>query len=203
MPAIGFAENHERWYGSAVISILIIAGVAAARRRRALFVCSATIGAVAIVIRWIALWNPSPSWSTRADVATLVSILVISSILLLRIFRRRGAITSVTIQAAISVYLLFGIAWAYVYLFVMQIDPHSFRSIDGVFAASPTEWLYYSYVTLTTLGYGEITPVSQIARTLSVGEALTGQLYLAVLIARLIGLEILSYQERSARSGAR
>lgn len=200
MPAIGLAESYERWYGTVATSILIIAGVAVARRRRALFICSATIGAIALVIRWIALWNPSPPWITRGDVATLVVILVISSILLLRIFRRKGAITAVTIQAAISVYLLFGIAWAYAYLFVMQMDPHSFRSIDGMLASSPTEWLYYSYVTLTTLGYGEITPVSQIARTLSVGEALTGQLYLAVLIARLIGLEIMSYQEKSARS---
>jgi hypothetical protein len=56
------------------------------------------------------------------------------------------------------------------------------------------EWFYYSFVTLTTLGYGDITPLSRVARSLAIGEALTGQLYLAVLIARLIGLEMLSHQ---------
>jgi voltage-gated potassium channel Kch len=58
-----------------------------------------------------------------------------------------------------------------------------------------TEWYYYSYVTLITLGYGEITPLTRIARVLAAGEAVTGQLYLAVLIARLIGMEIISSQQ--------
>jgi voltage-gated potassium channel Kch len=50
--------------------------------------------------------------------------------------------------------------------------------------------MYFSYTTLTTLGYGDIVPVSQIARTLATLEAITGQLYLAVLVARLVGLHI-------------
>jgi voltage-gated potassium channel Kch len=63
-----------------------------------------------------------------------------------------------------------------------------------------SEWYYYSYVTLTTLGYGEITSVTQVSRALAVGEALTGQLYLAVLIARLIGMEItISKQQTSQK----
>jgi voltage-gated potassium channel Kch len=62
---------------------------------------------------------------------------------------------------------------------------------------SVSEWFYYSYVTLTTLGYGEITPISRVARALAIGEAVTGQLYLAVLIARLIGMEIISSQQKA------
>jgi hypothetical protein len=54
----------------------------------------------------------------------------------------------------------------------------------------PTAVLYFSFATLTTLGYGDIVPVSAIARTLATLEAITGQLYLAVLVARLVGLHI-------------
>jgi len=200
MPALGFGEANERWYGNVVSSILLIAGIAVAWHRRGLFIGSAIVGGIAILIRWIAFWNPGRPWTMRAEVATLVAVLVISFILLMRIFRRRGAITYTTIQAAISIYLLFGIAWANAYLIVMQLNPHAFRSDVSLSYTSPTAWLYYSYVTLTTLGYGEITPVSDAARVLAIGEALTGQLYLAVLIARLIGMQLIASQEQSARN---
>jgi voltage-gated potassium channel len=81
----------------------------------------------------------------------------------------------------------------------MQLNPHSFQSTVGISSTSATEWYYYSYVTLTTLGYGEITPLTRVARVLAAGEAVTGQLYLAVLIARLIGMELMSSQQKLAR----
>jgi hypothetical protein len=200
MPALGFGETDERWYGNVVSSVLLVAGTALAWHRRGLFIGSAIIGGIALLIRWIAFWNPSHLWIVRAEVATLVAILVISLLLLLRIFRRKGEITYATIQAAISIYLLFGLAWANAYLIVIQTNPHSFQSTVSLSLSSSTAWLYYSYVTLTTLGYGEITPLSDVARVLSIGEALTGQLYLAVLVARLIGMQLITYQEQSARS---
>ena len=63
---------------------------------------------------------------------------------------------------------------------------------------SAIDWIYFSYVTLTTVGYGDITPVLPIARTLAVGEALAGQLYLAVMIARLVAMEIVCWQENAS-----
>jgi voltage-gated potassium channel Kch len=121
---------------------------------------------------------------------------MISWILVLHIFRRARPITAVSIQAAIAVYLLFGLGWANAYLLVMQRNPHSFHSTVGLSSSSSVEWYYYSYVTLTTLGYGEITPSTRVARALATGEAVTGQLYLAVLIARLIGMEIIYSQQK-------
>jgi hypothetical protein len=195
MPSIGLGEEHERWYGNIVFSILIAAGTAIAWRRRGLFLLSALIGFFGLSLRWLALWRPSRSWELCSEAATLIAVLMISWILLLQIFRRARPITAVSIQAAIAVYLLFGLAWANAYLIVTQLNPHSFQSTVGLSSSSATEWYYYSYVTLTTLGYGEITPLTRIARVLAVGEAVTGQLYLAVLIARLIGMEIISSQQ--------
>jgi hypothetical protein len=195
MPSIGLGDRHEELYSDTVFLILICAGTAIAWRRRGLFLFSALVGVITFSARWMALWRPSRAWQFCSEVATLVAVLMISWILVLHIFRRARPITAVTIQAAIAVYLLFGLGWANAYLLVMQRNPHSFHSTVGLSSSSSVEWYYYSYVTLTTLGYGEITPLTRVARALATGEAVTGQLYLAVLIARLIGMEI-SYSQQ-------
>jgi voltage-gated potassium channel Kch len=202
MPSIGLGGEHERWYGNIVFSILIGAGTATVWRRRGLFVFSALIGLLTVFVRWLALWMPTRFWEQCSEVATLIAVLMISWILLLQIFRRGGPITAASIQAAIAVYLLFGLGWANAYLLVMRRNPHSFQSTVGLSSLSSEEWYYYSYVTLTTLGYGEITPSTRIARALAAGEAVTGQLYLAVLIARLIGKEIISSQQKPGKNSS-
>jgi hypothetical protein len=199
MPAIGFGSKNERWYGNIVFSILIGAGTAIAWRRRRLFFFSALIGFLTLSVRWLALWVPGGSWGLSSELAALIAVLMISWILLSQIFRSTGPTTAVSLQAAIAVYLLFGLAWANAYLIVIQLNPASFQSTVSLSSSSATEWYYYSYVTLTTLGYGEITPLTRIARVLAAGEAVTGQLYLAVLIARLIGMELMSSQQKLAR----
>jgi len=194
MPSIGFGEHHLLRYTNIACLILFTAGISVARRQRRLFLLTALIAVVAIAVRFHAMWNPSRFWELSSEIATIAAILMISWILLLGIFRPNRAVTPVSIQAAIAVYLLFGLAWANAYLIVMQLHPDSFQSTVPLSSSNVNEWFYYSFVTLTTLGYGEITPVSQVARGLAVGEAVTGQLYLAVLIARLIGREISSSQ---------
>ena len=59
--------------------------------------------------------------------------------------------------------------------------------------------MYYSFSTLTTLGYGDIVPTGPVTRSLAIGEALTGQLYLAVMIARLVAMQVVSWQEQAFR----
>jgi hypothetical protein len=182
MPSLGFGVRHEYLYRIIVTSVLFCSGASIAWPRRRLFLASVLIVVVAVSIRLCALLVPSHLWVLCSEIATL----------LLQIFRNKGPVTPVSIQAAIAVYLLFGTAWANAYLIAIQQDPHSFQSTVPLSSSSPEEWLYYSFVTLTTVGYGEITPLSQAARSLAVGEALTGQLYLAVLIARLVGKEMSS-----------
>lgn len=99
-------------------------------------------------------------------------------------------------KGAIAVYLLLGLAWAHGYAIVDTLIPGSFHSTVGsLFSVS--EWYYYSFATLTTLGYGDIVPIKQVSRSLATGEALTGQLYLTVLIARLVALEVMSWKPDS------
>lgn len=99
-------------------------------------------------------------------------------------------VTRHVIFAAVSVYLLMGLLWSLIYGALELLNPDSFKSIAQGFKAGQSFFLYFSFVTLTTLGYGDIVPVSPQARSLSVLEAVVGQLYLAVLVARLVGIHI-------------
>ena len=75
------------------------------------------------------------------------------------------------------------------------MEPGSF-SLEPSATSNPQIWMYFSFVTLTTVGYGDITPVSSVARTLAILEALTGQLDPASLLARLVALEVGSRNNR-------
>jgi voltage-gated potassium channel Kch len=200
MPSVGVGEVHTEWYSNLVFTALFVSGISITWRRRRLLIFSSLLGLIAFSMRWIAWWRPTRFWELGDEISTLLVVLIVEYILVFQIFRRAGPITAASIQAAVAIYLLFGMMWANAYLMAMQLDPHSFQSAVGLSSSSVSEWYYYSYVTLTTLGYGDIIPISRIARALAVGEALTGQLYLAVLIARLIGMEIISSQERKTRN---
>lgn len=84
---------------------------------------------------------------------------------------------------AVSVYLVAGAMWGLVYILLEGLQPGAFRGIEG-----NESLMYFSLVTLTTLGYGDVTPVSPIARTLAALEAVCGQVYLAILVAWLVGM---------------
>ena len=96
------------------------------------------------------------------------------------------------IYAAILLYLLVALMWAFLYTFLELVDPASFN-ID---LSQPQGYLlvfqYYSFVTITTLGYGDITPVTEVAKAFSVLEAVVGQLYLVVAVAWLVGMHVSS-----------
>lgn len=96
------------------------------------------------------------------------------------------------IVGAICVYVLIGLAWGRVYQTLDNVAPGSFRfpADTGWATPSPLRYSYFSFVTLATLGYGDVTPVTVLAGTLAWLEAITGQLYLAVTIARLVALSI-------------
>lgn len=99
-------------------------------------------------------------------------------------------ITSEILFASVCVYLLIGLAWASLYIFINEVYPSSFIDTSGEIANSAPRLLFFSYVTLTTVGYGTLTPISDQARSLALIEAVVGQLYLAILVARLVGLHI-------------
>ena len=95
------------------------------------------------------------------------------------------------IFGAVSAYLLLGVAWGFLHTLVELLQPGAYlvpRELNPDGILNNADFLYFSFTTLTTLGYGDITPVTSQARSMVILEAVTGVFYLAVLISRLIGL---------------
>ena len=100
---------------------------------------------------------------------------------------KENEVTIDLIMASACAYILLGMVWTYAYYFVESIHPGSFKGTENP-GRDLLDFNYYSFVTLTTVGYGDILALTNPARALSVLEALTGQLYLALMISRLVGL---------------
>lgn len=104
-----------------------------------------------------------------------------------------GAIDINRLIGAACIYLLSGSLWGIVYFLLSAIFPASFAGVGGeTLSEQLNQFIYHSFVTLTTLGYGDITPVAPVARTLCYLEAALGQMYLTVLVAALVGIHIAS-----------
>ena len=142
-----------------------------------------------------------------------ISFLAYSIVLIIRFLFVNERITANMIWASLCVYLLMGVLWAEVYSLIYVLDHESFVFVLAQddqnearlmrFGEAESIYpLYYSFVTMTTLGYGDIVPTSAVARMLAAIQAVMGQLYLAVLVARLVGLHIVWSTTRKDREDA-
>ena len=106
----------------------------------------------------------------------------------LRYVLQANYITRDQIYAGISVYLMLGFAFGCIYYLVGMLDPNCFAVNSAKLDSRDPDLMYFSFVTLATLGYGDITPVAKVSRALAELEALAGMLYMAVFMARLVSL---------------
>jgi hypothetical protein len=127
-----------------------------------------------------------PQFYPQLRLALFVAFFSFMGMIILRDVMRAEVITWDRIQGAVCAYLLIGVAWGVLYTWVGLRDPAAFSGAIEVGTQSGEPMIYFSFVTLTTLGYGDITPVSQTARTLAWLEAAFGQIYLVVLVAHLV-----------------
>lgn len=109
-----------------------------------------------------------------------------------------GPIDTNKIVGAICIYLLMGLIWALSYLLIAQAIPGAFNGLEQLpWYENFADVSYYSYVTLTTLGYGDISPVAPVARFLVYMEAIVGVFYIAILVASLIGIRASAIQAKN------
>lgn len=117
---------------------------------------------------------------------------------------RQRTVTLDTIAGAACVYLFIGFMWAMLFALLDQLEPGSLHFpeawVQGSAAGGTARYVYFSFVTLTTLGYGDIVPKTVDASGLVVAEAVIGQLYLAVLVARLVGLHLSGSHDPAERA---
>jgi len=115
----------------------------------------------------------------------------------LRSVLKQREVTGETICMAISVYLLLGFTWAFLYGIIFQLHPESFGNLVAANPGHQTQFQhlfpilgYFSLTTLSTIGFGDITPLTLQARYAAVAEGITGQFYMAILVARLVGMQM-------------
>jgi hypothetical protein len=167
-----------------VFALLLVAGVRAMSERRLARLILMPVAAVTVAVHF-ASWV-APLGRAWVELAAFSSLVLLFLVVLGQTFRS-GAITVHRIQGAVAAYVLLGVIWAVGYLLVELRHPGAFsgpiRVHDGA-----RGFLYFSFVTLTTVGYGDVLPVHPIARSLAMLEAVTGPLYLTILLARLVSL---------------
>jgi hypothetical protein len=188
IPSIGLEKNDLSVYADISFSIVLVAGCGIAWENRILFILTSLVSVVAIIVRWATLWTPTYQLILWRQSTNLTAILMITAVLLWQVFRS-GPVTAMRVQGAIAAYLCLGYAWAHAYHIASLLDRGAFNSA-GSDVSSVSTWVNYSFGMLTTVGYQGILPVHPIAHTLGSGEAVAGQLYLAVLVARLVSMQV-------------
>lgn len=171
--------------------LIIFSGVLAISDTRRPLFTSLALALFAVVFRWLHYFYALDLWLIFEHAANILFWIYIA-VHLLRFILQQKIITAELIYAAIAVYFIFGLAWASTYHIIEICEPNAFAMPNP--EASTQNFIfqmwYFSMVTLTTLGYGDIAPVSMLARVFVVLEAIMGQFYIAVLIANLIGRRI-------------
>jgi hypothetical protein len=180
-------------------SLIIVAGVMTTFRRRWVQVVAIGLAVATLALTWIQAIHPVEGLAILNNVLRLIFLGLLLAVLSVQVFQGR-AVTAQRIRGAIVVYLLLGGAWGLLYHIVALTIPNAFHLPAGLdlkdSAALGRILTYFSFTTLTTTGFGDITPIRPLTRTLTMFEALTGQLYLVITLARLVSQAIIDEKEK-------
>jgi len=178
--------------GVFIFSLLLLAGLLSMARHRIFQIVSGVFIVCSIGVRMTRVAfgvSGLLQWDALLSILSIVGMMIV---VLWQVYRE-GPVTGHRVRGAIAAYLLFGVLFAYGYTLISLLVPGSFQLPAWVSPTGPerTEaFLYFSMVALTTVGFGDITAIHPLARSLVMLEALIGQLYPAILLARLVSLEI-------------
>jgi hypothetical protein len=188
-----------RYLLDAITLLVLLSGAdAVSDRRRALFRCVVGLGALSFLLHVLPHAYLDRSVLLLKNASTMLFLIVVAGAVLWRVLGG-GRITTHRVQGAVAVYLMLGLIWAGAYMLVFLCDPTSFdlgpsmegaAGLEAIQTQGMSRLIYFSFVTMTTVGYGDITPQSVAAGNLAILQALTGQIYLVVILARLVSLAV-------------
>ena len=169
-----------------VFTLLLFTGLATVANRLTAFVVFGAFVVAAVVLKWIAPVPGLPGTPLSAAAASLAAFTLLTLLVLLRTLSP-GPITRHRIEGAIAVYLLFAIGFGYAFEITEWLQPGSIAFAHGEPEAMDRAVSYFSLVTLPTVGYGDVTPVSPLTRRMAMLEGFVGQLYPAIIIGWMVG----------------
>jgi hypothetical protein len=182
------------------LSLILTIGVILATGRPRAFPLVTLVALAAITLRWAGWLAPTHLTLAIRDATTVVAVALISMTVAMNVFGP-GKVTLDRIDGAIALYILLGVLWAQAYQLISSIVPRAFYSASlHTDSLDRSIWIYFSFVTLTTAGYGDILPVAPQARSLTNLEALIGQLYPAIVLARLVSLHLAGSDSGASKS---
>jgi Ion channel len=183
-----FKQNFELVH-NLVWSTSLLAGVWLVTHERRMLVIGTLLGIPCMVLTWLSLPEVSTNWALAYTLISAIFLIFILGHLLYFVVEAQR-VSSDLIFASLCTYLLIGLVWAHAYVIMELFVPGAFAINSDSSSTLPQLFIYYSFVTLTTLGYGDVVPVIPFAQSWAAMEAVMGQLYLAIVVARLMGLYI-------------
>ncbi len=170
-------------------SLVLIGGAYAIGRNRRTLIIGLGLAFLGVVLQCTALMTNMAALFRLAGIAYMV-FLVLTIGIVLRYLMKKGPVTADKLHGALAGYIMLAFLWAFIYSLVESFSPGSFR-FERVDVTDPHAFyhlLYFSFTTLTTVGYGDITPLTDQARSFVMIEQFAGVFFVGVLIARLAGL---------------
>lgn len=190
-----------------VVSLSLLSGMRAVMKFPGFRISAGIVLCVGLPLRWAAhLWGNEYPWLTLASHAVVGLYFVILEIFVISQVIAHPRITSQTLLGAVCGYLLIGVIFTFAFAVLTHFDPGAIQvngkpighEMQTAIESHVAELIYFSFITLSTVGYGDIVPVCPFARSLVVLEALSGQIYLAAFVARLVGLMSLPSNDSKA-----
>jgi hypothetical protein len=168
----------------------LVIGIFSLQENRALFVSGVILASISIVIT-----VASQFWDNEALSLLNLTILLVfmsaSIVLAMRHLIAPGGMSFNRLMGGACIYIMLGMVWAIIYLYIVWFQPDAFSGALGSLEDNNSQmfWdlMYFGFVTMPALGYGDITPVAPIARVLAYLQAIVGQLYIAILIGSMVG----------------
>lgn len=177
-----------------ITSAVLLLGMSAVTQNRQTQIIAVIIASLAIIFNWADHFTIDIHVIIAGFFFNGLFLIFIAWLLLFNVLKEKR-VTIDTINRSVCVYFLIGLFFAFIYALIEQLCPGSFNGLKdasqiGHGIVSVAELAYYSFSTMTSTGFGDILPRSSLARSISVLEAILGQLYIAILIARLVGMHI-------------
>lgn len=186
-PAAGSVVLMASLSGTLLISIFSL------QENRSIFLFGIVLAATSVGLTVVDLFIQPGPWLVAFGLVVVLLFLGGATFLATLHLVSPGKISVDRLMGGAAIYLMLGIVWAILYVFLYRYEPDSFNGAINA-AAGNEFWdlVYFSFVTMPALGYGDITPVSPLARVLAYMQAVVGQLYIAILIGALVGTYISS-----------
>ena len=177
---------------SILYSVVMLVGIYSVSQNKKVLMGGLALALPALLFEWLSNFVVTTGFVVANMVLAGVFITYVTGVILYEVLDE-DRVTMDTIAGGVTIYLLFGVGWVTTYAAVEHLQPGAFlvqgqtlASLHGETQVRYSELSYFSFVTLTTLGYGDIVPTTPAARTAATAQAVVGQLYVAVFVARLV-----------------